>query len=734
MKKCLLCVLLTMILTMSIAFAEEPVQYAYFNVSVSTTNAYTAQIRYSYNTSVFEYVDVSTDIGGGTDGTIRLKGSPLIPSGVVAVVKLKVKEGAPSGTYSLTITGVSSATDDIPPVLADLTASSSSVTIEAAAHDHVWVLDEDQSQEASCTVDGKKVYVCTCGETKVEPITAEGHKWGEGVKNPDATCTDPGKLVYTCSVCQETKEDPIAAKGHTEEVVKGKASTCTETGLSDGKKCAVCGKVLEEQKELPLADHTEEVVKGKEPTCTETGLTEGKKCAVCDKVLEEQKELPLADHTEEVVKGKEPTCTETGLSDGKKCAVCEKVLEEQKVIDKLGHKEEILKAVDPTCTETGLTEGKKCSRCGEILLAQQVVDALDHKWDAGKVTTEPACEEEGVRTFTCQNDNAHTKTEPEPAVGHKFEDDADVIPPTCTEPGKTTATCTVCHKVFEGEVTEPTGHKWNAGVVTTKPTCEKEGVKTFTCENDGSHTYTEPVDALQHKWDAGVVTTEPTCEQEGVKTFTCENDSAHTYTEPVAKKPHTWGDWVEIKPVTDDEDGERQHTCKDCGTVETEVISRHFWYIMTVCSEGIRFRDLDNPITDLWYMFTPIDLSVEGVQTLDLIAGNIHKVGTVTVEVKDGMLTVDYVLVDPINLYVTEEFMTFLPTLTGMTELDLESMTNYTFGEPINIAETFGDDTKVLLLIRNRMSYLDGNDAVDFFDFDGAEYFQYAEKLKQLMD
>ena len=84
---------------------------------------------------------------------------------------------------------------------------------------------------------------------------------------------------------------------HTEEVVKGKAATCEETGLTDGKKCSVCGETLVEQEIIPLSEqHTEEVVKGKTATCEETGLTDGKVCTVCGDTLVEQEEIPLSDN------------------------------------------------------------------------------------------------------------------------------------------------------------------------------------------------------------------------------------------------------------------------------------------------------------------------------------------------------------------------------------------------------------------------------------------------------
>ena len=158
------------------------------------------------------------------------------------------------------------------------------------------------------------------------------HSWN------DATCTTP----KTCSKCGETEGEPL---GHTEEIIPAVAPTCTETGLTEGKKCSVCGETLVAQEVVAALGHTEEVIPAVAPTCTETGLTEGKKCSICGETLVAQE-----------------------------------------VVAALGHTEEVLPAVAATCTETGLTEGKKCTVCGEITVQQQVVDALGHDFAEGTCT------------------------------------------------------------------------------------------------------------------------------------------------------------------------------------------------------------------------------------------------------------------------------------------------------------------------------------------------------------
>lgn len=130
-----------------------------------------------------------------------------------------------------------------------------------------------------------------------------------------STCTKEGsyeKVVY-CYECGEelSRETKTIDKlAHTEEAVPGKAAKCTEAGLTDGKKCSVCGEVLEAQKEIPALGHKEVAIPGKAATCTEVGLTEGKKCSVCGEVLEAQKEIPAIGH-----KYENGVCTRCGAKD-----------------------------------------------------------------------------------------------------------------------------------------------------------------------------------------------------------------------------------------------------------------------------------------------------------------------------------------------------------------------------------------------------------------------------------
>ena len=159
-----------------------------------------------------------------------------------------------------------------------------------------------------------------------------------------------GEDTRECSVCHETETREVPALGHicknhltAKDAV---APTCTATGTKAHYLCS-CGKLYSDANattEVQAADlvvaatgHTEETIPAVAPTCTETGLTEGKKCSVCGEILTAQQTIPATGHTEEAIPAVAPTCTKTGLTEGKKCSVCGEILTAQETVGALGH-------------------------------------------------------------------------------------------------------------------------------------------------------------------------------------------------------------------------------------------------------------------------------------------------------------------------------------------------------------------------------------------------------------
>ena len=234
---------------------------------------------------------------------------------------------------------------------------------------HTWV-------DATCTAPKT---CSTCQMTIGEKID---HTYTNYVPNGDATCTADGTKTGTC-VCGE--KDTIADVGskvaHTEETVPGVAATCTENGLSDGKKCSVCGVTILEQTVIPANDHKDD---------------DGNyKCDVCGANL-------CTNHVEEIVTGKAATCTEAGLTEGKQCSICGSVMLAQEVIPAKGH---TANADDGDCATAVVC----ANGCGYIF-----VEAMNHdpEADDGDVTTAVKCANDGCDYIFVEAKEAITLTIP----------------------------------------------------------------------------------------------------------------------------------------------------------------------------------------------------------------------------------------------------------------------------------------------------------------------------------
>lgn len=138
-----------------------------------------------------------------------------------------------------------------------------------------------------------------------------------------------GKAISSSNIKFTTSNSKVATVS-SKGVVKAKtAGTVTITAKYKGKKFKSTIKV----------NHVEVIEEGIDATCTSIGVTEGKYCAVCDKVIAKQKIVPTKGHNEVVDEAVEATFSTTGLTEGKHCSACNETLVAQQIIPKLSPSE-----------------------------------------------------------------------------------------------------------------------------------------------------------------------------------------------------------------------------------------------------------------------------------------------------------------------------------------------------------------------------------------------------------
>ncbi|MBQ9062169.1 MAG: Ig-like domain-containing protein [Eubacterium sp.] len=354
-----------------------------------------------------------------------------------------------------------------------------------------------------------------CNEEQTPEVTVKK------TKDVPATADESGETVYTATVVFDgetytnTKTITTLPTGHN----FSDEPTWTWTKSDDSYTAAAVFKCTDEGCDKEMSLDADVTVKEKaDPTCETAGsityeatVTFDEKTYTDVKVVDVE---ALGHDWDEGTITTEPNCTEPGV----RTFTCkhDSTHTRTEPVSAAGHQMTKTEAKKATCEEAGNIEYYTCSVCKKLFsdgagtqeissIEKTVVEALGHDWDEGKITTEPTCTEEGVRTYTCKHDSTHTRTEPVPAAGHTMTRTAAVAA-TCEEAGNIEYyTCSVCGKLFEDAdgtkeissiekiVVEALGHDWDEGVVTTEPTDTTPGVRTYTCKHDPSHHKTEEI-------------------------------------------------------------------------------------------------------------------------------------------------------------------------------------------------------------------------------------------------
>ncbi len=381
-----------------------------------------------------------------------------------------------------------------------------------------------EGKAATCVEAGVKAhYECSVchkyfedenGETEIPDVVIavdpDAHEWDEGVITTAANCTTAGVKTFTCQHDEshkKTEEISVDPDAHTYgELIAEIPATCMETGTQAHYECSVCHKYFKDQDgakneitdlTIPLASHTlGGQVPEKPATCVETGVKAHYECEVCHKNFEDENgEKEISDLTIALVShalGEQvpeipATCVAAGRRAYYRCSVCDRYFKDAIGAAEYSNPDEMIIPVNPD----------------------------GHEWDEGVITTAANCTTAGEKTFTCQHDESHTKTE------EYTDPDAHTIgelipekPATCSKTGtREHYECSVCNKYFEDaagktEIPDltieinPEAHEWDDGEITTAATCQAKGEKTYTCLYSKEHTKTEEIaiDPDAHTW------------------------------------------------------------------------------------------------------------------------------------------------------------------------------------------------------------------------------------------
>ncbi len=256
-------------------------------------------------------------------------------------------------------------------------------------------------------------------------------------------------------------------------------------------------------------------------------------------------------------------------------------------------KTEWVEVVPPSC-ETAGTKEQRCASCG-FVLGSDIINPTGHSYDAGVITVNPDCENDGVMTYTCLHDGCgESYTKPIVAWGHNMDNGTVIVEPTCDTDGVKRFRCQNPGCVKYEDITLPaTGHKFDNGTVTLEPTCETTGKKVFKCtDEDCNYSYEEVLSAKGHDLDLGTEVLAPTCESNGSLLIKCKN-CTHTETTSIPATGHDYDKGVITKHPTIKEDGEITYTCENEWCDEDHPGHTYIVYIPNTAFDGMLFANED---------------------------------------------------------------------------------------------------------------------------------------------
>ena len=295
------------------------------------------------------------------------------------------------------------------------------ITGETLPHSYTVLVETIPS---TCVALGHNVMKCAnCEATTNVALTEYGaHSWNAGEVTTPANCVDTGVKTFTCTTCDSTKTEPVAIDANNHKNIVDDAaveSTCTATGLTAGKHCDACAKVIVAQTETAMKAHEYSVHTSTVPSTCVTLGHKVMKCANCTATTN----VALTEYGAHTWNAGEVTtpanCVDTGTKTFT-CTTCNDTYDETIAINSANHKTVVtVHGTAASCTATGLTDGKICSACNEVVVAQTVTPKKAHEYGEWTVVTEATQETEGLRTRQC----AHCDATQEEAIEKLPADD-----------------------------------------------------------------------------------------------------------------------------------------------------------------------------------------------------------------------------------------------------------------------------------------------------------------------
>ena len=154
-----------------------------------------------------------------------------------------------------------------------------------------------------------------------------------------------------------------------------------------------------------------------------------------------------------------------------------------------------------------------------------------------------------------------------------------------------------------------------------------------------------------------------------------------------------------------------------------------------VTTEGPPFLSFRRDLTDIPFMFTPMDLSVNGTYAYPLIADAAHVVGSVSLTVQSGMVTASCWLIEGVKLDKKNEFMTFFPDIRDIPSVDPADLqgVKHPFDVPVSPA-AFLAATARCCYINMPVSYNSKMAGLQPFSFKDPAYLERISVQAGLMD